>query len=37
MSGPFRGVVRLDIRASTPDRVPFSHSVPSHALIDDAE
>ena len=24
MSGPFRGVVSLDIRDSTPDRAPFS-------------
>jgi hypothetical protein len=37
MSGPFRGVVSLDIRASTPEWSPFSHSVTPHALLDDAE
>jgi hypothetical protein len=40
MSGAFRGVVNLDIRESTPDRVPFSRPVTPnrvHAVLDDAE
>jgi arylsulfatase len=37
MSGAFRGVVSLDIRDSTPDWAPFSHSVTPHPLLNDAE
>jgi hypothetical protein len=37
MSGPFRGVVSLDIRGWTPDRAPSPRSVTPHALLNDAE
>ena len=40
MSGPFRGVVSLDIRDSTPDWPPFSQPVTPHVVyvvLDDVE
>jgi arylsulfatase len=40
MSGPFRGVVNLDNRESTPDRAPFSRRVTPnmvYAVLDDVE